>query len=184
MKRIEFYTFNSDVWCRTDTEHQKLTEDSQIVDMLLDELEVLYPKAYAALDKEYQKIEDFRTKRYRMVSRFIKCNFGQIDNILDISSTGKYVFECVSCPLRSECKWEGVICQPEFNSDLSKREKEIMKLIYDGMQVQEIAEKVYLSPHTIKNHIRNAFAKIGVHSISEFIIYANENGLYNDERLE
>lgn len=184
MKRIEFYIFNTEVWYRTDIEHKKLTEESPLVESLLEEVEVLYPKAYVALEKEYQKITDMQTRRFRMACRFVKCNFGEIDNVLDISSNGKWVFECVKCPLRGECRWEGVICQPEFNSELSKREKEILKLVYDGLQVQDIAEEVYLSPHTIKNHIRNAYAKLDIHSTAEFIKYANDNGLYGDERLK
>ncbi|MBO4550039.1 MAG: hypothetical protein J5733_04855 [Bacteroidaceae bacterium] len=51
MKRIEFYTFNDEVWYRTDTEQNRLTEESPLVARLVEEIEALYPKAYAALNK-------------------------------------------------------------------------------------------------------------------------------------
>lgn len=184
MKRIEFYTFNAEVWYRSDSEQKRLTEDSPLVARLLEEIEALYPSAYAALDKEYQKITDPLTKQYRMACRFVKCNFGEIDNVLDIQSNGKWVFECVKCPLRGECKHEGVICQPEFNSELSKREKEILKHVHDGLTIENIAEAMYLSPHTVKNHIRNAYARLDVHSTQEFMAYAEKNGMYGDERFK
>lgn len=204
MEKIEFYTFNNEVWYRTDTnhlkvgkdclkggqghlnccqEHKKLTEGDKIVESLVRMVEEFYPKAYAALEKEYQKIADISNRYYRMAVRFVKCNFGEIDNVYDIQSAGRFVFECVRCPLRGECKWEGVICQPEFNSELSKREKEVLRLVYFGKQIDDIAEQLYLSPHTIKNHIRNAYARLDIHSTAEFIVYANEHKLYDDERL-
>ncbi|MBO4550038.1 MAG: helix-turn-helix transcriptional regulator [Bacteroidaceae bacterium] len=94
------------------------------------------------------------------------------------------MFECVKCPLRGECKYEGVICQPEFNSELSKREKEVLRHLYDGLSIEDIADEMYLSPHTIKNHIRNAYARLDVHSRAEFIAYADKNGMYGDERFK
>lgn len=183
MNKIEFYTFNGEVWYRTDTDNKKLTEENSLVDDLISVLQEMYPQAYSALDKEYQKINDLRYKRWRMICRFVKCNFGEIDNVLDVSSNGKWVFECVRCPLRGECKCEGVICQPEFNTELSRREREVLRYVYNGTPVQDIAERVFLSPHTVKNHIRNAFTKLDVHSTPEFIVYANEHELYGDERI-
>ena len=184
MKRIEFYTFNSEVWYRTDSEHKKLTEESLLVEALLEDISALYPKAYAALTKEYDRIADKKTKQYKMACRFVKCNFGEIDNVLDISSYGKWVFEYMKCPLRGECKWDGVICRPEYNSELTKREKEILRHVYEGLQIQDIAEEMYLSPHTVKNHIRNAYAKLDIHSTQEFMVYAKNNGMYGDERFK
>ena len=183
MKRIEFYTFNHEVWYRTGTETVKLTETDPLVEEMLGLIAEYYPKAYDALNKEYEKVIGVLTRHYRMVLRFVKCNFGEIDEVLDISSLGKFVFECVRCPLRGECKWEGVICKPEFNSLMSPREKEVMGLVYKNMSHEDIADRLNLSTHTVKNHIRNAFERLGIHSTQEFIIYANEHKLYGDERL-
>lgn len=45
---------------------------------------------------------------------------------------------------------------------LSNREKEILKLIYNGFSNQEIAEKFYISIHTVKSHIENIFKKMSI----------------------
>lgn len=47
---------------------------------------------------------------------------------------------------------------------LSEREKEILSLLVEGLSKKLIAEKIFLSPHTIDSHIRNIYAKLEVHS--------------------
>ena len=49
---------------------------------------------------------------------------------------------------------------------LSDREMEIMKLIFNQFETKEIAEKLYLSPHTIRTHRKNIFKKLKIHSLS------------------
>jgi DNA-binding NarL/FixJ family response regulator len=43
---------------------------------------------------------------------------------------------------------------------LSKREREIMDLLAQGLTGEQVAEKLFLSPETIKTHIRNAMSKL------------------------
>lgn len=45
---------------------------------------------------------------------------------------------------------------------ISKREQEIIQLILEGMTNAEIEKKLYISPHTVKNHIYNIYQKLGV----------------------
>ena len=53
--------------------------------------------------------------------------------------------------------------------DLSEREKEILSLLVDGLSKKQIAEKIFLSHHTVDSHIRNIYAKLEVHSRSSAI---------------
>ena len=53
--------------------------------------------------------------------------------------------------------------------DLSEREKEILSLLVDGLSKKQIADKIYLSHHTVDSHIRNIYAKLEVHSRSSAI---------------
>ncbi len=53
--------------------------------------------------------------------------------------------------------------------DLSEREKEILSLLIDGLNKKQIAEKIFLSHHTVDSHIRNIYAKLEVHSRSSAI---------------
>ena len=80
--------------------------------------------------------------------------------------------------MRGECKLESIVCFPKFNTRLSEAELRVMHLVYDGVGNDEIAERLYLSPHTVKNHIKSVYAKLGIHEKSEFIRYANKNDLF------
>jgi len=52
---------------------------------------------------------------------------------------------------------------------LSGREKEILSLLVDGLSKKQIAEKIFLSHHTVDSHLRNIYAKLEVHSRSSAI---------------
>ena len=53
--------------------------------------------------------------------------------------------------------------------DLSEREKEILSHLVDGLSKKQIAEKIFLSHHTVDSHIRNIYTKLEVHSRSSAI---------------
>jgi DNA-binding NarL/FixJ family response regulator len=59
-------------------------------------------------------------------------------------------------------------------SGLSKREAEILLLIYEGLSNQQIADKLFLSENTIKKHISNIFQKLRVERRTEAIKKAME----------
>ncbi len=52
---------------------------------------------------------------------------------------------------------------------LTEREVEILQLIVDGLTKQQIAEKLFLSFHTVNTHIKNIYSKLHVHSKSRAI---------------
>lgn len=70
---------------------------------------------------------------------------------------------------------------PETNDcrpvSLSVRELDIVRLIGKGYTTKEIADKVFLSPHTIGTHRKNIFRKLGVKSASELLMYSIRSGL-------
>ena len=45
---------------------------------------------------------------------------------------------------------------------LSEREKELLPLIVEGLSNEEIAARLFISPHTVKNHITSIYRKTGV----------------------
>lgn len=57
-------------------------------------------------------------------------------------------------------------------ASLSKREKEILRLLTLGFNSQEIAEKLYLSEATVKTHRRNVRSKLNVESHYELVQFA------------
>ena len=52
---------------------------------------------------------------------------------------------------------------------ISEREREVLNLLAKGMTKKEIAEHVFLSPHTIDTHVRNLFDKFSVKSSQELV---------------
>ena len=64
---------------------------------------------------------------------------------------------------------------PVYN--LSEREIEIIKLIVNGDTSAEIAEKLFLSEHTVKTHRKNIFRKMDINSISQLTTLAINTGL-------
>jgi len=60
---------------------------------------------------------------------------------------------------------------------LTRREKEILQLLYDGLTGPQIAEKLFLSPLTIETHRKNLMQKLNVSSTQLMLRYAKENKL-------
>ena len=54
---------------------------------------------------------------------------------------------------------------------LSKREREISGLVVQGFLNKEIAEKLFISDQTVKNHLHNIFEKLGVSSRLELALH-------------
>lgn len=72
--------------------------------------------------------------------------------------------------------------KPNLSSDpifpeLTEREREILDLIARGETNTEIAQRLVLSPHTVRNHISNIFSKLQVADRAEAIIRARDAGL-------
>ncbi len=60
---------------------------------------------------------------------------------------------------------------------LSERELEIIALIAKGNSTNEIAEKLFISPHTVKTHRKNINFKLGIHSPTELLHFAQKHHL-------
>jgi two-component system, NarL family, nitrate/nitrite response regulator NarL len=67
-------------------------------------------------------------------------------------------------------------------SPLSTREREIVQLVAQGYKNKEMAEKMFISEQTVKNHLHNIFDKLGVSDRLELALYAIHKGLHMTER--
>ena len=67
--------------------------------------------------------------------------------------------------------------EEDSQENLSQREKEIVICVVKGMTNKEIAEKLFLSIHTVITHRRNISKKLQIHSAAGLTIYAIVNKL-------
>lgn len=72
-----------------------------------------------------------------------------------------------SCPLYSVCG--GV--------NISEREMEIIRYVSEGLSNQEIADKLFLSVHTVNTHRKNIMGKLGITNTAGLVMYAVRNQL-------
>jgi DNA-binding NarL/FixJ family response regulator len=63
-------------------------------------------------------------------------------------------------------------------SPLSAREREIVALVAQGYKNKEMAERMFISEQTVKNHLHNIFDKLGVSDRLELALYAIHKGLH------
>jgi DNA-binding NarL/FixJ family response regulator len=65
---------------------------------------------------------------------------------------------------------------PEIQA-LTGREREILLLVASGLSNEEIAERLYLSPLTVKTHVNHAMTKLGARDRAQLVVYAYRTGL-------
>ena len=73
-----------------------------------------------------------------------------------------------------------LVSEPERDKrheSLSGREKEVIACVVQGMTNKQIADKLFISTHTVITHRRNISAKLGIHSPAGLTIYAIVNKL-------
>ena len=61
--------------------------------------------------------------------------------------------------------------------DLTEREMEVLRLIAAGKSNQEVADELFIGVKTVKFHVTNILAKLGVEDRTQAAIYAYKNGL-------
>ncbi|REE95600.1 response regulator [Thermomonospora umbrina] len=64
--------------------------------------------------------------------------------------------------------------------ELTDREREVLQLIAQGRSNQDIAQTLFLSPKTVRNHVSNIFMKLHVADRAQAIVLAREAGLGTD----
>lgn len=72
---------------------------------------------------------------------------------------------------------ESEATEDENTQTLSSREKEIVICVVKGLTNSEIADQLFLSPHTVVTHRRNIARKLQIHSASGLTVYAIVNKL-------
>jgi len=140
--------------------------------------------------KNYKLINEYRLRgrggRYiRVIEQFQALELDRLGNvwlalcILDVSPD-----QDVSMPMRSKMLNFRTGELFDFPGDgrevkLAKREHEILGMISDGMISKEIANRLYISVHTVNTHRQRIIEKLKVRNIHEAIKLAREHGLFS-----
>lgn len=59
-----------------------------------------------------------------------------------------------------------------IENPLSERETEVLKILSKGFNYKDVADQLFLSPHTVKTHIKNIYSKLHVNNRAEAIYKA------------
>jgi DNA-binding NarL/FixJ family response regulator len=71
----------------------------------------------------------------------------------------------------------GTTTPKEFYDGLTAREIEILKLLATGQANKQVANKLRISEKTVRNHVSNMYAKLGIYDRSQAVLYAVRKGL-------
>ncbi len=78
----------------------------------------------------------------------------------------------------------GPRAQTPFSSDLSERELETLRLIAEGLNNAEIAERLVISEHTVKRHVSNILSKLHLVDRTQAAVYAWREGVVDKDRQD
>jgi non-specific serine/threonine protein kinase len=82
--------------------------------------------------------------------------------------------QAIDCALKER---PNALSPPAADGTLSPRELEVLRLVADGLTDGQIAEKLYISPRTVGNHLRSIYKKLGVPSRAAAVRQAIERVL-------
>ena len=71
--------------------------------------------------------------------------------------------------------------EAEAKSVLSRRELEVIQLVVQGYKNKDIAQELFISEKTVKNHLSAVFHKLGVNDRLEMTLYVFEKGIFSPD---
>ncbi len=96
-----------------------------------------------------------------------------VDSILDVKNGGAPMTRSVARKIFGSIQSSDIsnnsIDSPEKQFGISERELEIIKLFVASKTYTQIAEELFISPHTVKSHIKNIYKKLHVHSKTSLV---------------
>jgi DNA-binding CsgD family transcriptional regulator len=103
------------------------------------------------------------------------------DDIIESTDNEKIIARKFKRILSSLSKIHSDINQSD---EISEREKDVLQLVAMGMTNKEIAEKLFISAHTVITHRKNITAKLGIKTIAGLTVYAVIHKLIIPEEIQ
>ncbi|TVP53882.1 MAG: response regulator [Gemmatimonadales bacterium] len=100
-----------------------------------------------------------------------------LNTIRSVASGLKVLPDEITATLFSEIAWEAVssgVSTDHGGTMLTPREREVVDLIAEGMSNKAIAERLYISVHTVKSHVRNIMDKLTMNSRLQIAAYVHQ----------
>lgn len=97
-----------------------------------------------------------------------------IQSIRDVYNGGAVITPSIALRVTKYFNSSSVIRE---ENNLSDREKEVLKLLTDGMSYKMVATTLGISYNTVNSHIRKIYQKLSVNSISEAVSFALKNNI-------
>ncbi len=101
---------------------------------------------------------------------------GLVAAIRTVNEGSSYIHPSLTDETREELVHKAVVSDPEKDK-LTRREIEVIALIADGLNNKEIAERLFISEKTVKNHVSNLFKKISVTDRTQAAIFAFKHSI-------
>lgn len=123
------------------------------------------------------------------VMSYIKkdCDIDEIvDSVRETAEGNKFFCGQILDTIREESievediKFEPLTCEP---ITITEREAEVIQLIAEGYTNNQIAEKLFLSNHTITTHRKNIMSKLGVNNTAGIVMYAVKTKLVSANKF-
>jgi len=156
---------------------------------IIPQLKKIYPKLkFVAITGD----QDGRTITNALkagITSYIKkdCDLAEImDSVKETGTGGRFFCGQILDTLREEEIDPNDKDLSEFNCEpvsISERELEIIKLIAEGNTNIQIAERLFLSSHTVNTHRKNIMAKLGVNNTAAIVLYAVKTKLVSPNRF-
>ncbi|MDQ3235875.1 MAG: response regulator transcription factor, partial [Pseudobdellovibrionaceae bacterium] len=73
--------------------------------------------------------------------------------------------------------YSGTPCQARWPEGLTERERDVVRLISQGLSNKDIADRLCISSITVRHHLTNIFDKLGVSNRQKLLIRAHQYGI-------
>ncbi len=163
-----------------------LTDDLQMLNPLQMKCEpdivIINPELLLRNQKEFQLLKkELQYCWIALVYAFVDHQFlGLFDDIIYINNSSDEIIALLKKQISIRKNVENSINM----ETLSDREIDVLKLLVDGNQNKEIADKLNISIHTVISHRKNISNKTGIKSVAGLTIYAVVNNIISIENYK
>jgi len=118
----------------------------------------------------------FKAIKAGAVGYIHKTDFSNLKEVIEIIENGGAIIS-PTIALRVFHNFQSQTGQSEDYSKLSLREKQILEILVNGITTKEAAQRLHISLHTLRKHIRNIYKKLNINNQQEMMKVASKMGL-------